>query len=70
MEAVQDFDITLDLRQSHEGALINRAFAYTLLGLDTEAEADVIRAIELGVDEEELRARIEGARLSLGSGLP
>ena len=70
VEAVQDFNITLDLRKSHEGALINRAFAYTLLGLDTEAEADVIRAIELGVDEEELRARIAGARLSRDPGLP
>lgn len=70
LEAIQDFNITLDLRRSHEGALINRAFAYTLLGLDTEAEADVIRAIDLGVDEEELRARIAGARLSRDPGLP
>ncbi|MEE9248329.1 MAG: tetratricopeptide repeat protein [Dehalococcoidia bacterium] len=68
--AVQDFTTTIDLIPNHEGAMINRAFAYTLLGLDTEAEADVIRAIELGVDEEELRARIEGARLSRDPGLP
>jgi len=63
-EAVQDFTTILLLNPKHEGALVNRALGYTLLGMDAQAEADVVRAVELGVDEAELRARIEGARLS------
>ena len=63
-EGVQDFTTIIGVAPTHQGAHVQRAFAYILLGRDDEAEADVIRAIELGVDEDELRARIEGAKLS------
>ena len=38
---------------------MNRAKAYTRLGDDAAAQADVERAIELGFDAEELRAEME-----------
>ena len=63
-EGIQDFTATISIAPTHQGAYVQRAFAYILLGRDAEAEADVLEAIELGVDEDELRARIEGARLS------
>ena len=64
VEGIQDFTATIAIAPTHQGAYVQRAFAYILLGRDDEAEADVLRAIELGVDEDELRARIEGAKLS------
>ena len=63
-EGIQDFTTILSFAPTHQGAYVQRAFAYVLMGLDDEAEADVLKAIELGVDEDELRARIEGAKLS------
>jgi len=66
-EAVIDFTNVITLNPAHQGAYVNRAVAYILLNLDSESEADILRAIALGVDEVELRARIEGARLSRNS---
>ncbi len=63
-EGIQDFTTTISIAPTHQGAYVQRAFAYILLGRDAEAEADVLEAIELGVDADELRARIEGAKLS------
>ena len=63
-EGIQDFTTTISIAPTHQGAYVQRAFAYVLLGRDAEAEADVLEAIELGVDADELRARIEGAKLS------
>lgn len=63
-EGIQDFTATIALAPTHQGAYVQRAFAYVLLGRDEKAEADVLNAIDLGVNEGELRARIEGAKLS------
>lgn len=70
-EGIQDFTTTISIAPTHEDAYlqrvfayVQRAFAYVLLGRDEEADADVLQAIELGMDEDDLRARIEGARLS------
>lgn len=63
-EGIEDFTATISIAPTHQGAYVQRAFAYILLGRDAEAEADVLYAIELGVDADELRARIEGAKLS------
>ena len=63
-EGIKDFTTTISIAPTHQGAYVQRAFAYLLLGRDDQAEADVLKAIELGVDEDELRARIEGAKLS------
>ena len=69
-EGIQDFTTTIAIAPTHQGAYVQRAFAYILLGRDEEAEADVVQAIELEADEnedefgDELRARIEGAKLS------
>ena len=67
-EGIQDFTTTISIVPMHQGAHVQRAFAYILLGRDDEAEDDVLKAIELGVDEGELRARIEGAKLSRDAG--
>ena len=37
---------------------MNRGFGYTLLGMDTEAQLDVDRAVELGLDGTDLEAAI------------
>lgn len=69
-EAISDFTSAISLVPEHQGAHVWRALSYTLLGRDPEAEADVTRAIELGVDPDELRARIEGAKLSRDTATP
>ncbi len=63
-DGIEDYTSAIALAPDHPGAHVQRALAYTLLGRDEEAEADLARAIELGVDGDELRARIEGAKLS------
>ena len=63
-DGIRDYTTAISIVPEHQGAHFWRAMSYTLLGRDSEAEADVTRAIELGVDADELRARIEGAKLS------
>ena len=63
-DGIRDFTTAISIVPEHQGAHFWRAMSYTLLGRDSEAEVDVTRAIELGVDADELRARIEGAKLS------
>ena len=69
-EGIQDFTTTISIAPTHQGAYVQRAFAYLLQGWDDQAEADVLKAIELGVDEDELRDRIEGAKLSRDAASP
>ena len=49
-QAVADFARALELNPQIPGAYLNRAWAYTLLGRDREARADIEMAVELGVD--------------------
>ena len=49
-KAVADFTRALELDPQIPGAYLNRAWAYTLLKRDREAQADIERAVELGID--------------------
>ena len=69
-DGIRDFTTAISIVPEHQGAHFWRAMTYTLLGRDSEAEVDVTRAIELGVDADELRARIEGAKLSRDTATP
>lgn len=41
---------------------INRALAYTLVGMDVEAQRDIDQAVELGVDRVRLEGMVEQAK--------
>ena len=69
-DGILDFTSAIAIVPEHQGAHVQRALTYTLLGRDAEAEADITRAIDLGVNGDELRARIEGAKLSRDSATP
>ena len=70
-EAAQDFGSTLALDDEHKGALVNRALAYTLLGMDAAAEVDIQLAVALGgVNEGQLRTVLTGARVIRDHSMP
>ena len=56
---VQDHTEAIRLAPGLAPAYANRAYAYTLLGRDAEAQKDVARALELGVDRAALETEIE-----------
>ena len=58
-EAIQDYDEAIRLDPQDADAYINRALAYTLLGKDAEANRDVDRAVELGINRSVLDSEIE-----------
>ena len=57
--AIQDLDEAIRLDPQLAVAYTNRAEAYTLLGMDTDAQRDLDRAVELGVERVPLERKIE-----------
>ena len=57
--AIQDYDEAIRLNPQLAVAYANRAFAYTSLGKDTEAEQDINLAIELGIDRAVMESTIQ-----------
>lgn len=58
-EAIAEYDEAIRLNPEYTLAYANRARVYTMLYMDTEAEQDVNRALELGFDRELLDKEIE-----------
>ena len=57
--AIADFSRAIQLDPGFANAYRDRALAYTMLGKDPEASADVARAVELGVDSNSLNNAIK-----------
>ena len=58
-EAIQDLNQSIEINPEHALSYRSRALAYTMLGLDAEAEVDLNQATNLGVDGNTLTAAIE-----------
>ena len=60
--AIGDYGEAIRLDPRHADAYAGRALAYTALGKDSEADEDVKRAEELGVDSASLEEAIQQVR--------
>ena len=60
--AIKDFGDAITLRPENETAYAGRALALTQLGRDEEAQQDLERAVELGIDRATLTGMVEGLR--------
>ncbi len=57
--AIQDYNEAIHINPQYALAYANRAIAYTLLDKDAEAQQDIDRAVELGVNRATLEGRVE-----------
>ena len=57
--AIEDYDEAIRLDPHNADYYASRAIAYTFSDMDPEAQADVNRAVELGIDREPLERFIE-----------
>ena len=48
--AIEDYSEAIRLDPHSGGTYANRAQAYTVLGMDTEARRDIEQAVDLGID--------------------
>ena len=58
--SIEDFDRAIHIEPDFAYAYNNRAMSYIRLGRYEEAEQDVRRAVELGLDPQEAIAELEG----------
>ena len=56
MQAVENYDQAINLSPDFTHAFIGRALAHAALGNDAEAQQDTDRAVELGVNREQMEA--------------
>ena len=61
-EAIAEFTKAIDLDPNLAEAYAGRALAYTALDRDQEAERDIDKAVELGLDADVLNQLIEGLK--------
>jgi len=57
--AIRAFSQAIELSPKYAEAYVNRALAYVFLGMDDDAQYDIERALELGIDRAALEAQIE-----------
>jgi len=61
-QAIEDLNEAIRLNPQDANAYANRAISYTFLGQDAEAQHDIERSVELGVDRGLLESDIEEAK--------
>ena len=61
-QAIADYSEAIRLSPLDTPAYANRAIAYALLGLDTQAQDDIDRAIEVGADRTVLEEYIDESK--------
>ena len=61
-KAIDDYNKAIERLPEIGEFYVNRAKAYARLGDDAAAERDVEKAIEMGFDEDELRADVDRQR--------
>ena len=61
-EAIGEYSKAIELDPNLAEAYVNRAMAYTFLGMDDQAQADIEQAITLGISRVLIETRVEQAK--------
>ncbi len=61
-ESIKAFDESLRLDPNYAVAYANRGMTYAMMGEDAKADADIEKAIELGLDPDSLHEELEGVK--------